>query len=221
MRRLFFVGLALPWLLSCSDKSKVVNNPDQVAKRDSSSLTWSEPVKAIDNHAERRERASALAALYKATNGANWENNTNWLNYDVPLGEWYGVETDRDGRIIGLSLSENGLEGSLPPELGKLANLRSLDLSSGRNLTGSIPPELGQLTNLERLDLHGNGLGEDPGLRGGRHSIPRELGQLANLKVLGSQLERVGPFHPARTGQAGQSGKAEPSRERHGRFDLV
>ena len=74
MRRLFLVVLALPWLLSCSDKSKVVNNPDnQGAKRDSSSLTWSDPVAAIDNHAERRERAAPLAALYKGDRGEELE----------------------------------------------------------------------------------------------------------------------------------------------------
>ena len=99
MRRLFFAGLVGLLLFSCSDKGKVVNSPDQVAKRDSSSLTMSEPVAAIDNKAERREppdsdrELSALASLYEATNGKNWNNNTNWLNYDVSLSEWYGVET--------------------------------------------------------------------------------------------------------------------------------
>ena len=125
--------LALP-LLSCSDKGKVVNTPDQARgddqarvdlksrpsvfalppKRDSSSVTVSEPVAAIDNKDEPREPAFALAALYKATNGANWTKDTNWLNYDVPLGKWHGVETDPNGRIIGLDLSDNDLSGSIP-----------------------------------------------------------------------------------------------------------
>ena len=37
---------------------------------------------------------AALVALYNATDGPNWVDNTNWLT-DAPLGEWYGVSTDR------------------------------------------------------------------------------------------------------------------------------
>ena len=48
---------------------------------------------------------AALVALYEATDGDNWTNNTNWLS-DRPLGEWHGVTTDADGRVIGLSLYE-------------------------------------------------------------------------------------------------------------------
>ena len=33
---------------------------------------------------------AALAALYAATGGTNWENNTNWLS-EKPVGDWYGV----------------------------------------------------------------------------------------------------------------------------------
>ena len=33
---------------------------------------------------------AALVALYNATDGPNWVDNTNWLT-DAPLGEWYGV----------------------------------------------------------------------------------------------------------------------------------
>ena len=40
---------------------------------------------------------SALVALYNATDGDNWTNNTNWLS-DEPLGDWFGVTTDADGR---------------------------------------------------------------------------------------------------------------------------
>ena len=32
-----------------------------------------------------------LVAIYNATGGANWTNNTNWLS-DRPIGEWYGVD---------------------------------------------------------------------------------------------------------------------------------
>ncbi|NJL06697.1 MAG: Two component regulator three Y domain protein, partial [Chloroflexaceae bacterium] len=45
------------------------------------------------------------------------------------------------GSVTSLSLSFNELTGSIPPELGSLANLQDLDLSENQ-LSGSIPPEL-------------------------------------------------------------------------------
>ena len=44
----------------------------------------------------------ALAALYRATDGPNWKNNSNWLS-DRPFGEWYGVVSDGRGRVTNWS----------------------------------------------------------------------------------------------------------------------
>ena len=122
---------------------------------------------------ENPDRA-ALVALYEATGGPNWVNSENWLT-DAPLGDWYGVITDGQGRVFALELSENGLTGPIPPELGKLANLTSLQLSDNDDLTGPIPPELGNLTSLEYLWLALTALSGP---------IPKELANLSNLKVL-------------------------------------
>ena len=118
----------------------------------------------------------ALIALYHATNGDSWRDNTNWLS-DAPIGEWYGVEVDEDGRVIALYLAglshPSGLMGELPPELGDLANLEALFIYA--NLTGEIPAELGNLTSLESLGLQDNQLTGE---------IPPELGTLASLEFL-------------------------------------
>ena len=139
----------------------------------------------------------ALVALYKATNGNNWENNQKWGSLR-PLGEWYGVTTGEDGRVTHLNLvgndlsgsipaklrdltnlevlelSRNELEGRIPDTLGNLPNLEGLKLSFNR-LTGEIPEGLGDLSNLEELELDSNSLfGE----------IPEELGGLAGLEKL-------------------------------------
>ena len=115
----------------------------------------------------------ALVALYNATEGPNWANNTNWLS-DKPLGEWHGVTTDANGRVTRLDLSQNGLTGEIPSGLGSLTNLDRLFLHRNQ-LTGEIPAELGNLTNLARLRLDGNRL---------TGTIPAELGRLTNLTVL-------------------------------------
>ena len=97
---------------------------------------------------------AALAALYNATNGGNWQDDTNWLS-NRPLGEWEGVSTDADGRVTELSLWDNRLRGSIPSELGNLANLELLGLWDNQ-LSGSIPSELGNLDNLQGLSLRDN-----------------------------------------------------------------
>ena len=119
------------------------------------------------------ERA-ALRALYQATGGPDWTQSENWLT-GRPVGEWFGVYVDDGGGcVMGLSLPDNNLRGSIPAELGSLTNLRSLSLY-GNNLTGPIPAELGSLANLEVLWLGGNDL---------EGSIPAELGSLTNLRSL-------------------------------------
>ena len=99
---------------------------------------------------------AALAALYNATNGSSWRDDTNWVS-SRPLGEWHGVSTDADGRVTELDLRDNQLSGSIPSELGNLANLERLTLYDNE-LSGSIPSELGNLANLQGLWLDGNQL---------------------------------------------------------------
>ena len=127
-----------------------------------------------------------LEALYKGTDGPNWRQNGNWLS-DTPLGDWYGVEVDDSGRVVGLRLSDNYLTGPIPLELGELANLRTLELARNQ-LTGPIPLELGYLANLRTLNLLGNNL---------RSPVPPEFGNLAELQTLHlGYNELTGPIPP-------------------------
>ena len=97
-----------------------------------------------------------------------------------------------DTQTITDGLLTKGLHGSIPDELGKLANLQSLSLQ-GNRLTGSIPDELGSLTALENLWLQGNyrldpgddAATDDDEIVGGLDgSIPAELGSLTALEYL-------------------------------------
>ena len=126
----------------------------------------------VTNNTVASDRA-ALIALYNATDGANWTDNTNWLS-NKALSEWNGVSTDRYDRVTRLYLPENELSGEIPVELGGLAYLQELWLNHNM-LSGEIPVELGNLTSLTLLWLDQNML---------RGEIPVELGNLTNLQQL-------------------------------------
>ncbi|XP_021317083.1 putative receptor-like protein kinase At3g47110 [Sorghum bicolor] len=67
-----------------------------------------------------------------------------------------------------------GFTGKIPPSLGKLWKLRTLNLSSNK-LTGEIPPTLGTCQQLQTVILDSNFLSG---------SIPALFGQLGSLTVL-------------------------------------
>jgi len=138
----------------------------------------------------------ALVAVYNSTNGPEWVNNSGWLASDTPC-TWLGIDC-RDDHVSQINLSHNRLTGILPPELGKLTQLRVLilranqlhepipaelinlrylqDLSLAQNqLGGSIPSSLGKRASLASLDLSYNQFSG---------AIPEELGNLINLRTL-------------------------------------
>ena len=117
-----------------------------------------------------RTDSLALVAIYDATDGDNWTDNTNWKSQE-PVREWDRV-TVRNGAVTGLDLSDNNLTGEIPSEIGDLTSLETLEL--GGNLTGAIPAEIGKLTRLEELSLGNNFTG----------AIPAEIGNLTNLRWL-------------------------------------
>ena len=145
---------------------------------------------------------AALVAFFQATDGPNWTNNEKWLT-DAPLGEWYGVETDRSGRVTSLVLEATrdeqtnervwpNLTGPIPPDLGRLSRLEVLSLR-GNNLRGPIPRELGTLDRLTKLDLSSNRRVNGP--------IPAELGTLARLEYLDLDGTGVSGSIPPELGQ--------------------
>ena len=165
------------------------------------------PLQGIETPVPISER-DVLVAVYHAAGGANWALDSNWLS-DEPIGTWHGVTTDESGSVIDLDLTRNLLIGSIPAELGRLSNLKSLRMS-GNNLGGSIPNELGNLTALINLELHDNNLSGSIPTEVGRlskltwlelsrndlsGSIPAEMSKLTNLTVLAlSHNELTGTF---------------------------
>ena len=132
---------------------------------------------------------AALVALYEATDGSHWGNNANWLS-DEPLDSWYGVTTDHSGRISTLVLVDVELRGTIPADLGSLANLYRLNLSHNQ-LSGQIPSQLRSLANLTRLHLGYNRLSGQ---------IPSQLGSLTNLESLNLSNNRLSRQIPSELG---------------------
>jgi hypothetical protein len=145
----------------------------------------------------------SLATLYYSTNGESaWNQSDGWLNTTNEC-EWYGVEcSEEEGEsedsdpVVGLNLTDNGLDGTLPSDLALLsASLTVVDLSNN-DLSGPIPSEIGKLTLLEDLFLSENHLADSiPTTISGMtklvrmdlsmfEKIPREIGSLRNLESL-------------------------------------
>ena len=82
----------------------------------------------------------ALELFYQDTNGANWLNQTNWRS-NLPLNQWYGVDTDASGNVVSVDLRSNNLDGFITPELRSLNHLGLLRLE-GNSLRGCIPAGL-------------------------------------------------------------------------------
>ncbi len=159
----------------------------------------------------------ALVAIFDATDGDGWDESGTWAGRQ-PIGEWAGVTTDDDGRVVGLdvnlggaeipsevghltgltTLTLSGVSGALPPELAYLFNLAELDLSDNR-LCGEIPPELGSLASLQSLNLGGNQLSGE---------IPPELDNLVStLREIGLDGNRLGCISDLLSDRAGYAGE--------------
>jgi len=130
-------------------------------------------IKTIPDLGTAKTDSEALIVFYNAAGGPNWTNNTNWCS-NKPLNEWYGVYTNLKGRVTGLNLDFNNLQGFIPGEFANLTNLKTLILQVNQ-LSGSIPIEFGNLTSLEYLNLGSNKF---------TGSIPNEFGKLINLNNL-------------------------------------
>jgi Leucine-rich repeat (LRR) protein len=104
------------------------------------------------------------------------------LVYPEPLKEICSLSNLEELKIECRGRQPGGYPGPnsfpIPPELGSLVNLKSLDLS---RFTGSLPPEIGHLQSLETLAV----------TRSAITSIPAEIGHLVNLKVLNLNSNQI------------------------------
>ncbi|CAH1399108.1 unnamed protein product [Nezara viridula] len=123
--------------------------------------------KEVENVNPRRKHtimSSEEAGSGKKSNWTEMEITGTIRNLSSRLWDWT--------HLTSLYLNDNCLS-RLPPDIGKLVNLRVLDLSC--NKLRSLPAELGELIYLRELLLNNNLL----------RSLPYELGKLFQLQILG------------------------------------
>ena len=137
---------AIAWIAACDGEPVVAPSAAVAPALESTALL----------SAARASDREALVAFYNATDGANWERSDNWLT-DAAVDEWYGVVADSLGRVRWLTLSANGLQGPIVPELGNLSALEFLGLG-GNDLIGDVPAEIASATELTGLWINDNAL---------------------------------------------------------------
>ena len=154
----------------------------------------------------------ALIALYNATDGDNWTDNTNWLS-EEPVDTWFGIAVSGE-RVTGIQLYGNNLTGNIPEEIDDLSKLTLLGFYDNQ-LSGIIPSELSNLVDLEHLDLDGNQLsGSVPpsfqnfnklkqlflGSNQLTGSIPLEIGEMTSLEYLDLGINKLTGSIPVELG---------------------
>jgi hypothetical protein len=150
--------------------------PNRQAARTANIICVAETAEAVITVSQRetvtavQSDSLALVALYRAGGGEKWTRR--WF-LSQSLTQWAGVERDDDGRVVGLSLNENNLSGSLPDDLRFLNKLQYC-LLNNNSLSGAIPDGVNHLTGLEILDLSNNGF---------TGNIPH-MGALIGLRML-------------------------------------
>ena len=115
-------------------------NEDLCAPAITDFVMWLEAIERSEgpfcNEADRR----ALELLFETAGGSGWKRSDVWLT-DPRLGDWYGVTADSLGRVTALDLADNGLNGTLPSNLGHLRQLTILRIGDNA-LSGRLPASL-------------------------------------------------------------------------------
>ncbi|KAK1282191.1 Polygalacturonase inhibitor 1 [Acorus calamus] len=131
---------------------------------------------------------------------ASWTNNTACC-------DWYDVDCDSNGRVIGLSIfQDTAINGTIPPSIGDLPYLQNLLLHKLPQLIGGIPTTFTRLTRITMLRITWTGISGpvpdflseikslnflDLSFNSLTGSIPASLGTLPNLNVLHLDRNRL------------------------------
>ena len=100
--------------------------------------------------------------------------------------------------LSSLSITDNGIIGTIPTELGNLTNLRDLWLF-GNTLTGKVPSEIGNIRRLLYFQVEGNDLtGDMPAEVCANNKFPTDT-----LLVLGADCDSINVSVPNQSSSVG------------------
>ncbi|KAH9806234.1 putative LRR receptor-like serine/threonine-protein kinase [Citrus sinensis] len=136
-------------------------------------------------------KVDALVSIKRALNDPHGVLN-NWDEDSVDPCSWAMITCSPENLVIGLLLQNNNISGGIPPQLGSLPKLQTLDLSNNR-LSGVIPGSFGQLNSLQYLRLNNNSLS------GAFPVFLAKISELAFLDLSYNNLSGPVPKFPART----------------------
>ncbi|KAL0426922.1 UNVERIFIED_CONTAM: putative LRR receptor-like serine/threonine-protein kinase [Sesamum latifolium] len=132
------------------------------------------------------DESALLALKSRLTTDPSHILSRNWSD-STSVCSWIGVTCgSRHQRVTALDISTMGLTGNLPPDMGNLTFLVSLNLSSN-SFHGSLPQELAQLRRLEVIDFRFNDFTGD---------VPSWFGFLAQLQFLSLRNNSFSGFGP-------------------------
>jgi Leucine-rich repeat (LRR) protein len=125
------------------------------------------------NEVQEGSEREILELLYSAMDGPNWLDNTNWLDPDESICNWYGIQcvSDSEDSVASIDLSNNRLRNAFPSEVYDLPNLLEINLQ-GNDIIFSFNG-IGSASNLEALNLAETGVTSVIGIT-----------QASNLKLL-------------------------------------
>ncbi len=177
-----------------------------------------------------------LELIYNNNGGGGWTTSTNWVNGGDPCdaaAPWFGVTCELTSpgvhKVVGVNLSANNLNGTLPPLTG-LVDVEDLRFSDNR-LTGPLPalntlwqlgsfvannnqltgplPEIAALSHLYPVQR-----GQQPAQR--HHPQPGRAAAMLNLNLAGNQL-RVDSLAGRHAEAARLLGRQQPTHRRRAR----
>jgi cytoskeletal protein RodZ len=116
----------------------------------------------------------ALATVAYSFQSDQWDDESGWLDSNAAECDWFGVSCDGSNRVTSIDLEQNGLRGTLPPELSLLSgSLSELNVNEN-SIGGELPTEVGLLGNLETLLMADNNF---------EGSLPTQVGRMESLTI--------------------------------------
>ncbi|RCV11725.1 hypothetical protein SETIT_2G209400v2 [Setaria italica] len=142
-----------------------------------------------------REKATLLSLKQGLTlPSASAAALADWNESNGHVCSFTGVTCDwRREHVVGLDLSNMDISGAIPPVIGELSHLRSLDVSN--NSFSGVPASIGNLTRLQRLIMNYNRISD---------AIPPVISDLSQLRYLDISHNRISGAIPPALGSLSQ-----------------